>query len=113
MVDTKGDPSLARSKMSLKAMLRALKKEKEVLWVKLNHIEEQSKERKQVVAPLFLVVTVERYEQVFHFPLGLPPRRNREHSIVLKQGQDPVSVRPYYYLQGQKDEIERLKADML
>ena len=116
IVELKGDPSLARSKISLKAMVRALQKEKGGLWVELNRVEGKSQGVEEGImerAPSFLRGTIEKFEQVFHLPQGLPPKRNREHSIVLKQGHDPVSVRPYRYPQGQKDEIERLIGDML
>lgn len=46
-------------------------------------------------------------------PSGLPPKRGCEHSIVLKEGVNPVSVRPYRYPQSQKDEIEHLVHDMM
>ncbi|XP_074377189.1 uncharacterized protein LOC141718709 [Apium graveolens] len=72
-VTIKGNPSLGRTEISLKAMVRHLKKEKG----------------------------------------GLPPSRTHEHSIVLKEGSDPVNVRPYHYPQVQKDEIENLIRDML
>ena len=116
MVELKGDPSLGRSQISLKAMFRALQKEKLGLWVELNHMAEDTvglEEHKGVTAPPYLLPTISCYERVFHLPTGLPPKRGREHAIVLKQGQDPVSVRPYRYPQGQKDEIERLIGDML
>lgn len=43
----------------------------------------------------------------------MPPKRSHEHAIVLKEGSNPVGVRPYRYPQCQKDEIERLIQDML
>lgn len=46
-------------------------------------------------------------------PAGLPPNRGHEHAIILKEGTNPVSVRPYRYAQSQKDEIEKLVHDML
>lgn len=46
-------------------------------------------------------------------PGGLPPLKEREHQIVLKDGSDPVSVRPCRYPQFQKDEIENQIRDML
>lgn len=35
------------------------------------------------------------FHSVFEMPLGLPPRRIREHPIVLKEGSNPVGVWPY------------------
>ncbi|GJT66732.1 putative mitochondrial protein [Tanacetum coccineum] len=44
---------------------------------------------------------------------GLPPSRDHEHAIVLKEGTEPINVRPYRYPQLQKDEIEKLVSEMI
>ncbi|XP_013601199.1 PREDICTED: uncharacterized protein LOC106308599 [Brassica oleracea var. oleracea] len=46
-------------------------------------------------------------------PHGLPPVRDIEHTITLKEGTDPINVHPYRYTYFQKDEIERKVAEML
>lgn len=46
-------------------------------------------------------------------PLGLPPARPYDHQITLQEGTPPVSVRPYRYNHFQKDEMEKLVAEML
>ena len=46
-------------------------------------------------------------------PTGLPPILSKQHQITLKNGSNPINVRPYRYPQIQKEEIERLVADML
>ncbi|XP_048496700.1 transposon Tf2-1 polyprotein [Beta vulgaris subsp. vulgaris] len=113
VVTLKGEPSLERSKVSLKAMFRVLRKEGRGIWVELNLLQGEEPPGAAVQAPPFLHSTVTKYHHIFNMPEGLPPVRNREHSILLKQGQDPISVRPYRYPQNQKDEIERLVRDML
>lgn len=46
-------------------------------------------------------------------PKGLPSLWSKQHRIVLKEGINPISVRPCRYPQIQKEEIEKLVADML
>ncbi|KAA0032387.1 ty3-gypsy retrotransposon protein [Cucumis melo var. makuwa] len=46
-------------------------------------------------------------------PDGLPLMRQIDHRIQLKEGMDPINVRPYCYPYVQKNEIERLVNDML
>lgn len=114
----KGDPSLARSKVSLKAIMKTLRKEGGGLWLELNHVqvtgpltEDESKETQKV--PDFLQGVLTKMASIFEPPVGLPPRRGHEHAIVLKEGSNPVGVRPYRYPQFQKDGIERLIKEML
>lgn len=54
-----------------------------------------------------------RYERVFQEPKGLPPSRDKEHTITLEIGANPVSVRPFRYPHAQKVEIERQISVML
>ncbi|XP_042028869.1 uncharacterized protein LOC121775856 [Salvia splendens] len=44
---------------------------------------------------------------------GLPPSRSVDHQIPLLPGTEPVLVRPYRYNHAQKDEMEKLVAEML
>ena len=53
------------------------------------------------------------FEDVFAEPKGLPPKRARDHSIVLKPGAPPVAVRPYWHPATHKDELERQCAAMI
>lgn len=63
--------------------------------------------------PLYLKPILKQHSGVFQLPPGLPPNRGHEHAINLKEGTDPISVRPYSYPQLQKDEIEALIRDMM
>lgn len=54
-----------------------------------------------------LKVLLEKYSEVFRELDGIPPLRDMTHSIVLQPAPQLVSVRPYRYLQYQKDEIEK------
>lgn len=53
------------------------------------------------------------FPSVTSAPTGLPPQRKSDHCIILKEGTAPVSVRPYRYNHTQKDEMEKLVAEML
>lgn len=111
----KGDPSLSRSQISLKAMLRVLKKEGNGILVELNQLEEvkEKEDQSRELCSTFLQGVIREFGSIFSSPVGLPPQRGHDHSIVLREGSNPVSVRPYRYPQFQKDEIEKLIKEML
>ena len=44
-----------------------------------------------------MAVILKKFEDVFNWPERLPSQRTIEHHIHLKQGTDPVNVRPYHY----------------
>lgn len=117
-IHIEGNPSLGRSKVSLKAMLRTLSKEGGGLWLEFNQVEVEEKasgetsEVEQEVSG-FLQGVMTQFAAVFEAPLGLRPKRGHEHAIVFKDGSNPVRVRPCRYPQFQKDEIERLIKEML
>lgn len=56
---------------------------------------------------------LEEYAALFQEPTQVPPHREIEHSIVLKEGTESVNVRPYRYAYFQKAEIERQVNEML
>lgn len=56
---------------------------------------------------------IQEFEELFATPTSLPPQREIEHRIALKEGTDPVNVRPYRYAYFQKEEIEKQVSDML
>ncbi|KAF8393178.1 hypothetical protein HHK36_021419 [Tetracentron sinense] len=106
-----GNPSLGKTLVSLKALMRTIKHEGAGILVELNQLEGSGEESPGV--PKFLHQTLAEHEAVFDMPSGLPPVHGHEHSIVLKEGSQPISVRPYRYPHIQKDEIERLIKEML
>ena len=105
-----GDPSLKRSKISLKAMLKVLRKEDGGILVEFNGIEHCVLEAR---VPAELQDLFATYTDLFLQQLPLPPHRVHDHAITLKEGIDPINVRPYRYPHSQKNEIERLVQDML
>ena len=56
---------------------------------------------------------LQSYQALFQEPQGLPPKRDIEHAINLKQGTEPVNVRPYKYAYHHKDEIEKQVKELL
>jgi hypothetical protein len=58
-------------------------------------------------------VLLQQHGAIFDEPTGLPPARSYDHRIHLLPGTAPVAVRPYWYAQLQKDELERQCEAML
>lgn len=63
--------------------------------------------------PKAIQAVLQPYPNIFKEPNQLPPFRDHEHHIVLQQGANPVSVRPYRYTHYQKGEIEKLVEELL
>lgn len=76
-------------------------------------MEKESGQQERLQFPEFLKPVPAHFEQAFQEPKGIPPKRGHKHTVVLKDGTDPVSVRSYRYPQFQKDEIEKLVKKML
>lgn len=106
-ITLEGDPSLCRQGISLKAMMRTIKKEGGGYLVELNQLEGAGQAEQELLQsiPESLQPLIHSYAQVFHMPSGLPPKRGHEHAVILKQGTDPVSVRPYRYPQDRKSVV--------
>ena len=64
------------------------------------------------VATIQLQVLLQRYAKLFEEPTGLPPVRVHDCHIPLKDDKQVVKIRPYRYPTMQKDEIEKLVAEM-
>jgi hypothetical protein len=56
---------------------------------------------------------LQEYADVFQQPSRLPPAREVDHCITLKEGTEPINVRPYRYAHFQKTEIEKQVQEML
>lgn len=67
----------------------------------------------QPMVPAIFSQVLEEYEQVFHMLDGLSPIQEKSYQIILKEGTNPISVRPYRYPPFQNDETKRLVGDML
>ena len=111
VITLRGDPYLGRTGISLKAMIKTLQRERQGYLLEWNQLEDKG-ENEPIIPEEFLSL-IQKFKHVFHLPEGIPPQRRIEHAIVLHSGANLVSVRPYRYPQSQKDEIEKLVADML
>ena len=53
------------------------------------------------------------YQDLFKEPEGLPPPRSHDHIVPLKEGSQPINLRPYRYSGLQKDVLEKMVEEML
>ena len=113
-VKIQGDPTLSKSQVSLNSLVRTLKREGQgiLVLVELQTMttESETPATTTLTSPLSSSITqlLVEYQNIFEAPMGLPPPRSKEHSIILQPGISPISVRPYRYPQLQKIKIERL-----
>lgn len=53
------------------------------------------------------------HAEIFREPQGSPPNKKEKNAITLKEGTDPVNMRPYRYPHAMKEEIERQVSEVL
>lgn len=56
---------------------------------------------------------IKKHQKMFEEPKGLPPIRTQDHKIPLKDGSQPVNLRPYRIPYIQKAEVEKQVREML
>ncbi|XP_052203652.1 uncharacterized protein LOC127808947 [Diospyros lotus] len=105
-----GDPSLSKTLVTMKSMMKAFRKGGEGVLLELGCL---TAEAVEVDIPDSLQEVLSDFEAVFEEPRGLPPHRRRDHTITLQPGVPPVSVRPYRYPHLLKIEIEKLVREMM
>ncbi|RVX15868.1 Retrovirus-related Pol polyprotein from transposon 297 [Vitis vinifera] len=94
----KGDPSLSRTEVSLKAMARALQHHSQGVWVELCQTSTTSDLSEEVQeVPKTVKEVLAQHQQIFGPITGLPPSRDIDHAIQLIPGASPVNVRPYRF----------------
>nr|GEX24785.1 putative mitochondrial protein [Tanacetum cinerariifolium] len=111
-VTLRGEPELRRTEASLQSLARAIPDISETYLIALTRVEDTST-MVTSAHPAGLVSLLTNYADIFVLLAGLPPQRDHEHAIVLKNGTKPINVHPYRYPQLQKDEIEKLVGEML
>ncbi|KAA0062470.1 Ty3/gypsy retrotransposon protein [Cucumis melo var. makuwa] len=115
----KGDPSLTRMEISLKVLVKTWQPYDQGFLINFRAMGISKADRELVVTdsvedfqPEFEQLQQE-FSDIFDMPDRLPPMRQIDHRIQLKEGTDPINVRPYRYPHAQKNEIERLVNDKL
>ncbi|KAL0552391.1 hypothetical protein IC582_011500 [Cucumis melo] len=116
----KGDPSLTKARVSLNNLVKSWKEQDHGYLIECRSIEvaelnelmiHQKEEREEFEEKLIPILN--QFSDIFEWLEKLPPRRSIEHHIHLKEGTNPVNVRPYQYAYHQKEEMERLVNEML
>ena len=108
----KGDPSLTKFRVSLKNMIKTWKDSDQGFLIECRAMErvyepmEDDGIEEVLTVEEAVSVVLKKFEDVFTWPETLPPERSSEHHIHLKQGTNPVNVRPYRYTYQQKAEME-------
>ena len=80
--------------------------------VSCSNQEEVAKEKVYTI-PIALQKVLLSFKDIFAEPIGLPPCRDQDHKIILKERAEAINCRPYRYGTLQKDVIERMTQDML
>lgn len=117
----RGDATLTKAEVTMKTMISDWETEDEGFLVEFKGMTteteggEQFDPVKAQEKPTHPVINrlVREYELIFESLTQLPPKRNIDHQIILKEGQNPINVRPYKYSHSQKDEIKKLIKEML
>ncbi|KAL0539536.1 hypothetical protein IC582_023751 [Cucumis melo] len=93
----KGDPSLTKTRVGLKSMMKAWTETDQGYLVECRAIEggvvlaEEEKGTEVDVIPATVQNVLDNFSDIFDWPDTLPPRRAIEHPIHLKTGTDPVN----------------------
>ncbi|KAL4019455.1 hypothetical protein IC575_018203 [Cucumis melo] len=103
-VKIKGDPSLTKARISLKNMMKHWEEKDSGFLIECRSLqvrtvgdEEHCLLNTEAVSKELISSVIKQYQDVFDWPEKLPPRREIEHHIHLKDGTDPINVRPYRY----------------
>ena len=111
MKKIKGDPTLCKGEASWRATFKALKDDGEGYLIAPSAIEVDSDVAIEVTAATKELL--EEFDDLCQPPKGLPPPRDYDHAINLKEGATIPHVRPYRYPYSQKNEIEKIIDEML
>ena len=106
----RGDPTMTHAEASLRSVAKLVKSEGVGYLVELHRVELREGETDLKVEDEYMKI-LEEYPHVIVPIQGLPPRRIRDHAIIIKEGAQPSNIRPYRYGYQQKTEIEKMVRD--
>lgn len=109
----KGEPKASPSQSSLHQLKRLVATHSVDTYYHIQLIPSEPPSPTQPVFNPQLESLLQQYQHLFSTPSNLPPPRPTDHRISLKNGSNPVNVRPYRYPQFQKREIENQIKTML
>ncbi|WVZ18213.1 hypothetical protein V8G54_005535 [Vigna mungo] len=128
-IQIRGDPALTRQLVKPKSILKVVDADSWVLVWNLCEVEKEENrewgadstdvQRHEWETDLTgeqrreLDSVLQAHSRIFCDMQGLPSTRRKEYRIQLKEGVDPINVRPYRYPHFLKGEIERQVEDML
>ncbi|EXB79421.1 hypothetical protein L484_011614 [Morus notabilis] len=90
-VTLKGDASLTRSLVSLKAMMCIIRHEENGIYLEMRHLSVEDSDDKGVENNEQLRFLLQKHATVLNMPAGLPPHRVKDHHIILEDGTGPIS----------------------
>lgn len=108
----KGKSALELSQLPSKSFCKLLDSDSSHGLYTLHYIADQEVPQSHQL-PSELREVLSNFGEVFAEPSSLPPSRHIDHRIELVPNAQPVNVRPYRYPHFQKEEMERLVAEML
>ena len=106
-----GDPTLCKSKASWKVALKALKDDGKGYFITASEKGDANEVVQEL--PQAIQQLLGEFGDICKLPAGLPPPREHDHAINLKEGVAILHVRPYSYPHFQKNEIEKIIDEML
>ncbi|KAK9106331.1 hypothetical protein Syun_022342 [Stephania yunnanensis] len=112
-VAIKGEPTLHRALVSCKSIQRSLDSVMGCFLIECLSGESSPNISWDSIEVPRIRDLLHSFSALFDMPTSLPPARGCDHAIHLKEGTDPIRVRPYRYPQIQKSEIEKMVNEML
>lgn len=108
----KGYSQLTNTMVNVRTLWKAAQTEEKFYWMQIELLTADS-ENQQLVGDNRIKALLDQFHTIFKMLSTLPPHKGMEHNILLKEGTEPIQVRPYRYRHIQKNEIKRLVQEML